>query len=137
MANDVDCPVQKAKCNACGRIGHYERCCRANNKPYKSKKVSEVCNKMIFQVEGLTPDGKQGEDEDGVFEVKNSGLPTREVLVNDTRVSMKFDSCSQLTIISEGVMLDCFQACLCCPWTVIRAGMQANPFPCMVISKPS
>ena len=54
LANDDECPALKAKCNSCGTIGHYERCCKASNNMNKSRKTLEVTNENLSS-EDLDP----------------------------------------------------------------------------------
>ncbi|KAJ1189025.1 hypothetical protein NDU88_005778 [Pleurodeles waltl] len=89
-ANASMCPALNVVCSGCGRKGHYYRCCRNKKKRYGNgntmKEIKEVSQEVVFQVETW---GKNGEH------------PSEVMKVEEVDLLMRFDSCSQLTIISK------------------------------------
>ncbi|KAJ1203585.1 hypothetical protein NDU88_007370 [Pleurodeles waltl] len=74
-------PAINVTCNRCGKISHYARCCKRKNNKEQKQEIKEI----VFQVN----------------EVKENEHPSELVNVENCRSKMKFDSCSQLALISK------------------------------------
>ncbi|KAJ1153148.1 hypothetical protein NDU88_005910 [Pleurodeles waltl] len=89
-ANASNCPALNVICNGCRKKGHYFKCCHNKKKRSSNsnmlREVKEVSQEVIFQVKAQMECGEH---------------PSEVVRVEDVDLLMRFDLCSQLTIISK------------------------------------
>ena len=91
-----DFPARNATCNACKKIGHYQKVCRSCAPP-----DAVITSNTIRAV---TNDGQTECDESHVFTIRSEGdRMVIDVALNGVPVAMDFDTCASKSII--GYML--------------------------------
>ena len=90
----LDCPARNATCNACKKIGHYQKVCRSCALPH-----AVVASNTIRAV---TNDSQTECDESHVFTIRSEGdRMVIDVALNGVPVAMDFDTCASKSIIGR------------------------------------
>ncbi|XP_048482951.1 uncharacterized protein LOC125489811 [Plutella xylostella] len=102
--NDLKCPAKEKKCHVCGKLGHYQRCCKTKSNQLK-RKIEQGStwnrNNLKRLRQGDTINSLEGPDEEVQYVFNVSDDATIDCNVGNVKLEMLIDSGCKLNLITD------------------------------------
>lgn len=104
-SQDLTCLAKNKKCYLCGKMGHYQRCCKSKTNQLKRKmdQHTQSWNRYNYKKgrQGNAVNSLQGEDKDVQYIFNVNDDATIECKIGDVKLEMLIDSGCKLNIITD------------------------------------